>query len=576
MRKTVWKILPVLLLCIAALTAAGCAKETQQHAVLAVYDNFGREWCRLSEQEYKKEIEIPFDGKERSFRAELFSPNGDVLPQDENPTDTQLVSFVSPDGLSGESPAAVCEAGTYFYWFSVRSGAAHAFPFQAFLTVHITAERTEENEPQPLLYGQNELSLQAGEEKCFSLPQGESISVLRCDIAGISVSAWNKTMTAEYPLSANGNEWQLYLGADKDAECVVKIGNGTANDIANVPVFLQKGTELALGEASAVTVFTEKYFYFSPETDGFYSIGCDAESIDVSFPNMPESADGYYLYGGRQYVVKLSAKEQTSGTITPQRVYAALTVGENRVAGQYLRFVPKVTNTYTFDFPENSLDKIVADGKTTDAEGGVYSAEMEEGKAYCFILRNASSGTIPVYVDFACEELNVGERKNIGLNESGYAFFKVSITENTQYEIVSDFDAEVYTPELLKADLSEDPRWSRVFYYVRFSGSPLADGNAEIRLSGYKRDPGQKITVTQTSYFVFSLSPGTEYTLTSSGNQYDETQKLFYIYDENGDLLAAGEGITEIAFTAKTERILVKVTLEIEGHTIGFCIDQKN
>ena len=109
MRKTVWKILPVLLLCIAALTAAGCAKETQQHAVLAVYDNFGREWCRLSEQEYKKEIEIPFDGKERSFRAELFSPNGDVLPQDENPTDTQLVSFVSPDGLSAESPAAVCE-----------------------------------------------------------------------------------------------------------------------------------------------------------------------------------------------------------------------------------------------------------------------------------------------------------------------------------------------------------------------------------------------------------------------------------------------------------------------------------
>lgn len=573
MKKVLLNILSAILLCTAVLLTAGCDTETKQHAVLAVYDNFGREWCRLSEQEHKKEIEIPFDGKERTFRAELFSSDGDVLPQNENPTDTELVSFVSSDGLSAELPAAACETGSYFYWFSVHNDAAHVFPFQAFLTVSITAEATEENEPQPLLYGQNELSLRAGEEKCFSLPQGESISVLHCDIPGISVSVWNKTMKTEYPLSANGNEWHLYTGADKNDEYVVKFGNDTANDITHAPIFLQRGAELALGETSAVTVFTEKYFYFSPETSGYYEIQSDDEKIECSFLDAADTSDGYYLIGGRQYVVMLTAESQTNATVTLQRFCAELSVGENYVYGQYLRFTPKVTNTYIFDFPEGTLQKIIADGLPAEIEGGAYSAELEEGKTYCFVLRSSSPGMTPVYVDFAYEELKIGESKNIELNESGYAFFKVPIPEITQYEILSDFDAEVYTPELLKTDLSGDPRWHRAFYYIRFSGTPLAEGSAEIRLSGYKREVRQKITVTQTSYYVFSLSAETEYTLTSSGNQFDETEKRFEIFGESGDLLASGQGITEITFTAGTARILVKVTLEIEGHSIGFQID---
>lgn len=127
MKKVLLNILSAILLCTAVLLTAGCDTETKQHAVLAVYDNFGREWCRLSEQEHKKEIEIPFDGKERTFRAELFSSDGDVLPQNENPTDTELVSFVSSDGLSAELPAAACETGSYFYCRAQRCRACIPF-----------------------------------------------------------------------------------------------------------------------------------------------------------------------------------------------------------------------------------------------------------------------------------------------------------------------------------------------------------------------------------------------------------------------------------------------------------------
>lgn len=63
--------------------------------------------------------------------------------------------------------------------------------------------------------------------------------------------------------------------------------------------------------------------------------------------------------------------------------------------------------------------------------------------------------------------------------------------------------------------------------------------------------------------------------LSSTGNEYDTTEKTFAVFDGGGNLIAEGEGVTEIPFTAATEDILVKVTLEIEGHTIGFRILEK-
>ena len=140
-------------------------------------------------------------------------------------------------------------------------------------------------------------------------------------------------------------------------------------------------------------------------------------------------------------------------------------------------------------------------------------------------------------------------------------------------EIISEFEATAYNSSLQKVELSDNTLQADGIYYIRLQGAAHAEGSIQVKLTGEKRKIGQPTLVYRTSYYTFDLTPGKKYILTSSGNKFDTTQKIFAIYDGNENLLATGEGITEIVFTAPTEKIYVKVNIEIEGRVISFRID---
>lgn len=561
-----------LFLCMAALGAVGCDTDGEQalrRTSLAVLDHSGKEWCVLTEQDCKGEVEFPFDGTERSFRTELRAESG-AIPAEQAEISAELLEFVPADGGKSPAPDCIREEGTYIYWFSVSGERIR--PFQAFLTIRVIAET--DAPADELVFGENTLSLQPGEHKDYLLPRGEKVCTFATDVQGLEISVWNETKTAEYPLYGNGNASDFYCGADANTRYVVQIENTSASALSDAAIVLRRGGELTLDAPSEIGIFSVRYLYFTPESDGYYEIACDGGNIAAYVENETAEEGGYLLNGGTEYVIRLSADGKTDGTVTVQKKLFQLSLGKNFVTGQILRFTPEVTNIYTFTFSEN-LKMLISEGKETVLSGKTYSAELTEGADYCFLFEESANLHGTAEVGFQAEDLQVGETKNITLSESGYAFFRVSVGEETPYKIISAFGTAVYNSALKRIGDPKQTRWAKGVYYVRAEGSALAEGSILVKLTGFAKEIGDKISVSQTSYYSFTLEAGREYVLSSTGNEYDTTEKTFAVFDGGGNLIAEGEGVTEIPFTAATEDILVKVTLEIEGHTIGFRILEK-
>lgn len=572
MKKVLLALLTGLLLCSAIFLVTGCdngqqQQDTRPHVSMAISDNTGKEWCILTEQENKQTIEITFDGIERTFSAELRTSADAVLPADSNTVSAELITSPSGENKPASSSASACEPGTYVYCFSISAEAEQAYPFQAFLTVNIVEE---EAEIVPLPYGETKLSLQAHEQKYYSLPRGENIYVLTCENPNLDLSIWDETFSAEFSLAVNGNEMEFY-NEGLDIPYVVRVYNDSSESVSD-ELTLRKGASLAPGETVSVDIYSERYFYFTPVYDGNYEIISDNDDVDACIEEADYDGGLYNLSNDKTYVVKLTAIFDETANISMRLHYEELVFGKNILAGQIVKFTPNLTTFYTISFSQN-IQKLIIDGEETEFSGKEYSAELSENRDYYFLLESFSGTGFDANVSIPHEELNLDETKSVSLDERGYTFYKIRLTGSRYYEIISEFEATAYNSSLQKVELSDNTLQADGIYYIRLQGAAHDEGSIQVKLTGEKIKLGQPIIVFESSCYLITLTPGKEYILTSSGNKYDTTQKIFAIYDGSGNLLATGEGVTEIAFTAPTEKIYIVVTLETKGRIIEFQID---
>lgn len=571
MKKVLLTLLTGCLLCSAIFLVSGCGngqpqQDSRRHVSMAIFDNTGKEWCILTEQENKQTIEITFDGIERTFSAELRPPEGD-LPADSNTVSAELITSPSGENKPTESSASACEPGTYVYCFSISAESEQAYPFQAFLTVNIVEE---EEEILPLPYGETKLSLRAHEQKYYSLPRGEDIYVLTCENPNLDLSIWDETFSAEFSLVVNGSEREFY-NEGLDIPYVVRVYNESSETVSD-ELTLCKGASLAPGETVSVDIYFERYFYFTPVYDGHYEFISDDDEVDACIEEADYDGGLYTLSNDKTYIVKLTAMFDKTANISMRLHYEELVFGENILAGQIVKFTPNLSTFYTITFSQN-IQKLIIDGEETEFSGKEYSAELIENRDYYFLLESFLGTGFDANVSIPHEELNLDETKSVSLDERGYAFYKIRLTGLRYYEIISEFEATVYNSYLHKVELSDNTFEADGIYYIRLQGAAHAEGSIQVKPTGKKIELGQSVLVSRNFCYLITLMPGKEYILTSSGNKFDTTQKIFAIYDGNGNQLATGEGITEIAFTAPTEKIYVKVSIEIEGRVISFRID---
>ena len=131
-----------LLVGLATFGVVGCAEENpypnRQHVAMLIVDQFGQEWCELTEEENHKTITLPTDEHTRTFTARAKFSNGDIrILQGKNAIGTSYDSFTPVNGDIEYDVFRIFEAGTYELRFMTNSDNTEMFPFTGYLTVVI-------------------------------------------------------------------------------------------------------------------------------------------------------------------------------------------------------------------------------------------------------------------------------------------------------------------------------------------------------------------------------------------------------------------------------------------------------
>ena len=110
----------------------------RQHVTMVIKDEFGKEWCELTEEENRKTITIPFDGKARSFRAYAKFPDGNMtILQGKNRIAASHDSYTSVEGETIYNPSSteVFELGVYEIRFITNDDNTQMYPYDGYLTI---------------------------------------------------------------------------------------------------------------------------------------------------------------------------------------------------------------------------------------------------------------------------------------------------------------------------------------------------------------------------------------------------------------------------------------------------------
>lgn len=144
MKKTICILTAMVAMLIAALGFVGCEEENpypyRQHAAMVISDQFGQEWCELTEEENRKTITIPSDGKPRRFRAEAKFPDGNQVDlQGKNAIWTSYDCYTPVGGEPqyDYNNAWVRDIGTYELRFMTNDDNTMMYPYRGYLTIII-------------------------------------------------------------------------------------------------------------------------------------------------------------------------------------------------------------------------------------------------------------------------------------------------------------------------------------------------------------------------------------------------------------------------------------------------------
>ena len=136
-------LIGVIVLCVALANREEDPYPNRQHVTMVIKDQFGEEWCELTEEENRKTITIPFDGKARSFRAYAKFPDGNMtILQGKNRIAASHDSYTPVGGeiIYNPSSTEVFKLGVYEIRFITNDDNTAMYPYYGYLTVIVTNE----------------------------------------------------------------------------------------------------------------------------------------------------------------------------------------------------------------------------------------------------------------------------------------------------------------------------------------------------------------------------------------------------------------------------------------------------
>lgn len=435
--------------------------------------------------------------------------------------------------------------------------------------------------PDELNFGNNPISLKGGERQYFSLPENERIMNFQNGSKDIEITVHKGNMVETQPIYVNGDE--LNLLSELNDSNIIEFYNFGSKEI-NDSIILNKGEELSVNKNITIDIVTTKYFYFTPVLEGYYKAVSDNQNIRGIIQNAQQKNDGYYLNAGNKYILQVEAGHKNTGNIAVQ--YDAQSIKANvdetlnnkiipQKPNQFISFIAPINYEYTITLPTGcQFVNLIADDEIIKISGNLFTATLEKGKEYFFQIQHALSSVFNISVE--CDYLNIvlASPSSITLNQDGQLLLRFYNNEMGFYEIKSEFEHTLYDSAFNEVIFDDMAHIGRGYYFIFVHGDANATGNLSVDLTGTPIEIDQKVTVTQTSAYTFNLVQGKNYVLSSFGNKFDKTKKVFEIIDANGTVIATGQGITNIPFTATTEAILVKVTIEVKGHSIGLSITE--
>ena len=136
-------LIGVIVLCVTLANREEDPYPNRQHVTMVIKDQFGKEWCELTEEENRKTIYIPADGKARSFRAYAKFPDGSIaILQGKSTIWTSYLSYTPVGGeiIYDYKYGSVFDLGTYEIRFRTNEDNTLMYPYFGYLTVVITNE----------------------------------------------------------------------------------------------------------------------------------------------------------------------------------------------------------------------------------------------------------------------------------------------------------------------------------------------------------------------------------------------------------------------------------------------------
>ena len=139
-------LIGVIVLCVTLANREEDPNPNRQRVTMVIKDQFGKEWCELTEEENRKTIYIPADGKARQFIAYAKFPDGNVtVLQAENTIWTSYLSYTPVGGeiIYNPSSTEVFDLGTYEILFVTSEDNTQMYPYDGYLTIIVTNEAVE-------------------------------------------------------------------------------------------------------------------------------------------------------------------------------------------------------------------------------------------------------------------------------------------------------------------------------------------------------------------------------------------------------------------------------------------------
>lgn len=470
------------------------------------------------------------------------------------------------------------------YKFSLQAGKKYNFYVEG--DNQELSQKTKFNlffTPDQINYGENKLSLTVGGYEYFTLPVGEEIFNIQCVNQDIELNVYDEKMHS-IEVYKNEDEWNFLNNSGN--QYIIEFVNKSGQEYDEIDITFSNGQEVSFDEELLISLGTKKYFYFKPALSTYYRICLGNEnSMNGKFVGVNAEDGGYYLEADSTYILEVTSSQSSDSSLKVEYDFQTLQISVNesinyitpKTHNQFLKFVTPFDYNFTISLPENvQFTNLLCKGEMKEISGSEYEGDFIQNQENYFVIHTDTNMSFTVQVKYEYEEINFNSLERITLNDDGKALLRCYNNEAGFYEIVSSCDYALYNSAFKEVVVNENAHLGNGYYFVLLNGTPNSMADIEFVHSGLHKNVGDKFTATQSSVYNFDVQIGKNYTLITSGNKFDKTKKIAEVIDNNGSVIAKIEAIGEISFNAPTDKIFIKVTIEIKGHSLGLRVVENN